>query len=132
MPQADGGGHSAAVEEMRAPDRTIKFAKTLRAVMTPPERLLWRHLRLLRNRGVHFRRQHPVGPYVLDFYCAKSQLAVEVDGIAHRMADRPMRDQQRDAWLEAKGVRVYRIEAADVLRDPDEAARGVFIAPTSP
>jgi len=94
--------------------------------MTPPERLLWRRLRLLREQGVHFRRQHPIGPYVLDFYCAKSKLALEVDGVGHSMGDRPERDSRRDDWLADRGLRVYRVAAVDVLRDPDAVAQNVF------
>jgi very-short-patch-repair endonuclease len=69
-----------------------------------------------------FRRQHPIGPYVLDFYCSKARLAIEIDGISHDMGDRPQRDKRRDAWLEAHGVRVVRIAAYETSRRIDEAA----------
>jgi very-short-patch-repair endonuclease len=68
-----------------------------------------------------FRRQHPVGPYVLDFYCAKAQLAVEIDGIGHDMGSRPQRDLQRDAWLKERGITVVRIAASDLNRIDDIA-----------
>ena len=51
-----------------------------------------------------FRRQHPIGPYVIDFYCAKAWLAIEIDGMSHDMGDRPYSDAQRDAWLRERGV----------------------------
>ena len=61
---------------------TVKLARKLRSEMSLPEVLLWRELRL-RPGGYKFRRQHPAGPYVLDFYCAALGLAIEVDGMAH-------------------------------------------------
>jgi very-short-patch-repair endonuclease len=72
-----------------------------------------------------FRRQHPIGPYVLDFYCAKAGLAVEIDGISHDMGDRPQRDIRRDAWLEARGVTVVRIAATELAHKIDEAADAI-------
>ena len=84
--------------------------------MSLPEVLLWTELRK-RPSGLKFRRQHPAGPYVLDFFCAARRLAVEVDGEAHGRGDRPTRDAVRDAWLREQGVRVLRIAARDVLSD---------------
>ena len=88
--------------------------------MSLPEVLLWR---LLRTAPVKFRRQHPLGPYVLDFYCAGSKLAIEVDGIAHDMGDRPQRDRRRTAWLTQHNIEMLRIPARDVLADPDAVLR---------
>ena len=75
-------------------------AKRLRQQMTPPEIALWLALRR-DGAGLRFRRQHPAGQYVLDFYCAPARLAIEVDGEAHARGDRPERDATRDAWLAA-------------------------------
>jgi hypothetical protein len=75
-----------------------------------------------------FRRQHPVGPYVLDFYCAKARLAVEIDGIAHDLGDRPERDERRSVSLAARGVRVIRIAVSDLTRNFDEIADGLVQA----
>ena len=72
-----------------------------------------------------FRRQHPIGPFVLDFYCAKAKLAVEIDGIGHDMGGRPQRDLRRDAWLKAEGVEVVRIPASDVMRSVDEVVDAI-------
>ena len=72
-----------------------------------------------------FRRQHPIGPYVLDFYCAKARLAVEIDGVSHDMGDRPQRDIRRDAWLKVHGVTVMRIPAAELTYGIDEAADAI-------
>jgi very-short-patch-repair endonuclease len=69
-----------------------------------------------------FRRQHPVGPYVLDFYCPAAQLCIEVDGWGHNMGDQPERDERRDAWLARQGIKTLRIPAVDVLRDVEAVA----------
>jgi very-short-patch-repair endonuclease len=72
-----------------------------------------------------FRRQHPIGRYVLHFYCAKARLAVEIDGMSHDLGDRPQRDASRDAWLKARGLIVMRIAALEAMRDADEAADAI-------
>ena len=72
--------------------------------MSLPEVLLWKELKG-RKVGLHFRRQHPLGPYVLDFYCDEAKLAVEVDGSSHGTDNRPDRDDRRDGWLAGKGIR---------------------------
>lgn len=101
---------------LHGPKDTQKRAAKLRRKMTLPEVMLWQELRQ-RPAGLKFRRQHPAGRYILDFYCALAWLAVEVDGIAHAMGDNPQRDAQRDEWLAAEGVSVIRFAAPDVLRD---------------
>jgi very-short-patch-repair endonuclease len=104
---------------MEAPRETIELAKRLRREMSPPETRLWTALRGRKADGLRFRRQHPIGPYVLDFYCDSARLAVEVDGHAHLMGDRPRRDERRDAWLAARGIRSLRIDARDVRDELD-------------
>jgi very-short-patch-repair endonuclease len=89
--------------------------------MTPPEVRLWVRLRR-RDGGPTFRRQHPIGPYVLDFYCAQARLAVEVDGYGHVLDGQIEHDVRRDAWRNAQGIEVLRIQAARVMADPDEQA----------
>jgi very-short-patch-repair endonuclease len=81
---------------MDAPKRTIAFARELRRRMTPPELRLWVALRGRAADGLRFRRQHPLGPYILDFYCDVAKLAVEVDGEGHWLGDQPSRDDRRD------------------------------------
>jgi len=101
---------------------TIEKARALRRTMTLPEVLLWL---LLRDRpeGLRFRRQHPLGRYVLDFYCPQARLAIEVDGIAHDMGDNPAHDAVRDAWLAGQGIATLRIPAREVLRQPEAVLR---------
>ena len=65
---------------MRASVLTLKCARKLRRMMTLSEVLLWERIRGGRLNGLRFRRQHPIGPYILDFYCASGRLAVEIDG----------------------------------------------------
>jgi very-short-patch-repair endonuclease len=81
-----------------------------------PEAMLWQVLRSSPN-GHKFRKQHPAGPFILDFFCASANLAIEVDGIAHDMGDRPARDEERDYWLKSHRIDTLRIPAADILRD---------------
>jgi very-short-patch-repair endonuclease len=91
---------------MRAPPETIANARRLRRNLSPPEARLWSRLRARAPGTPVFRRQHPVGPYVLDFYCAKARLAVEIDGMSHDTADRPERDARKDARFKQRGIMV--------------------------
>jgi len=73
-----------------------------------------------------FRRQHPLGPYVLDFYCTTAHLAIEIDGISHDMGERPALDQRRNAWLKHQGVTVVRLPAAELMQDVDAMADAII------
>ncbi|RZJ29858.1 MAG: endonuclease domain-containing protein [Brevundimonas sp.] len=98
---------------------THERARRLRRPLSPPEARLWVRVRAHRLHGHKFRRQHPFGPYILDFYCAAAQLAVEVDGRIHDYPDRAERDRKRTRWLASQGVRVIRIAAIDVKDELD-------------
>jgi very-short-patch-repair endonuclease len=93
--------------------------------MTLPEVILWQALRSRPN-GLKFRRQHPSGPYVLDFFCSDARLAIEVDGEAHAYGDRPERDARRDASLLAAGIKTIRIAAHDILNDADVVVQWII------
>ncbi|UIP05634.1 DUF559 domain-containing protein [Erythrobacter sp. SDW2] len=95
---------------------TVKLARKLRSKMTLPEGKLWIELRK-RPGGYEFRRQHPAGQFVLDFYCAAARLSVEVDGMAHDGAKAVSRDQRRSAWLRERGIATTRIPAREIVRD---------------
>jgi very-short-patch-repair endonuclease len=97
---------------MRTQDITLKRARRLRQSLTGPEIGLWAHLRRRQLGGFRFRRQHPVGPYVLDFYCPEARLAVEIDGVAHGHPDQIRHDVTRDEWLAARGIRTLRIPSS--------------------
>ena len=90
--------------------------------------MLWLRLRPRLPGRPSFRRQHPVGPYILDFYCGALKLAVEIDGQGHDMGDAPAHDIRRSAWLRDQGIEVIRIPALAVLRNPDEVAENLWIA----
>jgi len=97
-------------------------ARELRREMSAPELKLWHYLRA-RPDGLKFRRQHPIGSYIVDFYCPAAKIAFEVDGMAHGMGDRPRRDSDRTRWLESRGIRTIRLAAIDVSRDLDSVYR---------
>jgi very-short-patch-repair endonuclease len=99
-------------------------AKHLRTTMSSPEIVLWLALRH-RPAGLKFRRQHPCGPYIADFYCHAARMIIEIDGASHDFGDRPARDDLRDRWFEARGLAVFRIPATDVLRDCDAVISGI-------
>ena len=112
---------------MPAPQPTVANARRLRKAMTPPEVTLWFALRSGRLEGFKFRRQHPVGPYVLDFFCSSARLDVEIDSYHHCINGRPARDAERDRWLRDQGIRTLRIPAHEVMSSVDgvlEAIRG--------
>lgn len=111
--------------DKRPTDAAYKAAQRLRRAMSLPEVLLWRHLRRS-PQGLRVRRQHPFGPYVLDFYSAATLLCIEVDGAAHRAGGQGERDERRDRWLAAQGVETLRITAAEVLADPQAVAEGIL------
>ena len=98
---------------------TVERARELRRRMTPPELRLWACLRGKRLAGLKFRRQHPIGPYILDFYCAPARLAVEVDGRGHDRPDRIAHDRRRTVWLREQNIRVIRLAAESVRTELD-------------
>ncbi len=91
----------------------IARARQLRSTMTDAERTLWRALRRKQLDGHRFRRQHPIGRYIVDFFCPEAKLIVELDGGQH--AEQADYDADRTEWLEARGYRVVRYWNPDVL-----------------
>ena len=92
-------------------------ARALRGGMTDAEQRLWRALRRRRFAGLKFRRQRPLGRYIVDFVCLERGLIVELDGGQH--AEQVVYDRQRDAWLSAQGFVVLRFWNHDVLQQTD-------------
>lgn len=102
---------------MRAPLKTFSRARSLRRALTLPEVVLWQALRGKGLSSLRFRRQHPIGPYILDFYCPAARLAIEEDGQGHDREAQVRHDQRREAWLADHNIAVLRFSAADILKD---------------
>ncbi|WP_448657934.1 endonuclease domain-containing protein [Sphingomonas sp. CJ99] len=107
------------------------MARRERRSGNPPEVLLWRALKL-RPGGFKFRRQHPIGPYSLDFACLSARLAIEIDGEAHDRGNALDKDQVRDRTLMACGFRTLRIPARDVMRSADDVVNVIVRACQAP
>jgi very-short-patch-repair endonuclease len=101
----------------------IDRARQLRKESTPPEQLLWLALRNGQIAGLKFRRQHPIGPYVVDFYCHNAGLVVEIDGMSH--IDKLRQDNKRIQYLGQQGLKFFRVTNQDVMNDLDAVARGI-------
>jgi very-short-patch-repair endonuclease len=117
---AEGGG--GGVRQLLRPE--VSIARKLRREMSLPEVLLWQQLRGGAT-GIKFRRQHPIGRYVVDFYCRDAALAIEIDGEAHQRGKQPQGDMLRDQFLQQNGIGVLRIAAADVLCDAAAVAAAI-------
>ena len=98
-------------------------ARSMRRSLTPAEAKLWQTLRGRKLRGLKFRCQHPVGPYVLDFYCPARKLVVELDGSAHD--NQREHDQTRTERLAEHGYQVIRFRNEDVLHDLDAVVKRI-------
>jgi very-short-patch-repair endonuclease len=107
----------------RATPLIVERARKLRREATVPERLLWSVLRARRLAGLKFRRQYPIGPYIVDFYCQDARLVVEVDGMSHE--DKQEQDAQREMYLREQGLRVFRVTNSDVNEDLEAVARAI-------
>jgi len=106
------------------PNRKTDFARQLRIQMTDAERRLWRHLRAHRLSGIKFKRQQPVGPFIVDFVCFQSRLVIELDGGQHFRNDH---DRIRDAWLQQRGFRVLRFWNNEVLGNLDGVVQKIMM-----
>lgn len=104
---------------------SVKRAKRFRRQLTKPELLLWQILRTSPS-GYKFRNQHPAGPYILDFFCTRANLAIEVDGYVHDTDGSPEHDHVRDQWLRNNHIDTLRIPARDVLKNPTEVANAIL------
>lgn len=100
--------------------QTTQRARDLRQNTSKTELKLWPHLRN-KNLGYSFRRQHPIGPYFADYYCASLKLAIEVDGDWHDA----QRDTVRDAFFQSKGIRTHRIPVPDIGENLDGVIAGI-------
>ncbi len=92
--------------------KTIQNARELRKSLTGAEQRLWYVLRNRQSGVIKFRRQHPIGKYIVDFYCPQSRLIIEIDGDSH--GDSQEYDRQRTEWLESQGYQVIRFNNREV------------------
>jgi very-short-patch-repair endonuclease len=93
---------------------------------------LWYHLRRRMADAIKFCRQHPLGPYILDFYCPSAQLVVEVDGGQHLEPENARLDRRRTLYLESRGLRVLRFTNLEVLQQTDAVIEAILTAGRTP
>lgn len=121
----EGGRRWGASIVTRSP-ALMALARQLRRDQTDVERLLWRLLRNQRFCGLKFRRQHPIEPYVLDFYCHEERLGIKLDGGQHAAPDTQRSDTARTAFLESEGITIVRFWNHEVLQDPEAVLERLY------
>ena len=99
--------------------KLIINSRTLRSDMTDAERLLWKRVRFKQMRGLLFYRQKPLLKFIVDFYCPKAKLVIELDGSQHFEEAQRVADAERDAALTGLGLRVLRFDNRQVLMEID-------------
>ena len=104
----------------------VETARKLRNESTPQEARLWLRLRAMRKQGAHFRRQVPIGRFIVDFACLRSRLVIEVDGSQHGIGLGPARDAKRDEALRADGFRVLRFWNTEIMNEMDMVLNTIF------
>ena len=104
---------------VHAPPQIRSHVREMRKEPTRSEDRLWSWLRDRRFGNYKFRRQHPVGDYILDFYCAELKIAIELDGAVHEVDCVAERDKRRTQYLERQGIMVVRIENDQMRIEPD-------------
>ena len=92
----------------------IKFRKTLRNNLTPAEATLWKHIKNKQIYNIQWRRQFSIGTYILDFYCPKAKLAIELDGKEHYTIAGDKYDYERDNFISSKGIKILRYENKEI------------------
>ena len=108
-------------------NRNLKeFSRQLRNNSTLSEVILWKELRSGKVNGYKFNRQKPLGRYIVDFYCRKLNLVIEVDGSSHYVGDAPIRDRERQTILESLGLQFLRFDDADVKNDISYVIRVIY------
>ena len=123
-PSGRGAGGEGGIPPI--PPDILKHARSLRSKQTDAEQLLWGLVRDRRFAGKKFRRQHPIGRYILDFYCHEFRLAVELDGGQHNDEETRSRDDRRSRFLSEQGVRVVRFWNHDVLLQTDSVLESLW------
>jgi very-short-patch-repair endonuclease len=112
-------GHAYFCNMHKRPEHIIKLAREFRKEQTYTEKLMWGTLRRHKQRGLKFRREHPIIGYIADFYCAEHRLIIEIDGNVHLDETVANHDKERQQHLEAAGFRVMRFTADEVMINID-------------
>lgn len=121
-----GGGQGGGLLHKRTTPKIFGHAKQLHRNMTPAEAKLWGRLRAHRMKDVHFRNQHAIGNYVVDFCAPRRKLVIELDGSQH--LEQEEYDIERTAYLESKGYRILRFWNKDVMNDIEGILRSIDLA----
>ena len=106
----------------------LERRRRLRRGSTDAEVVLWKHLRARQLESFKFRRQHPFGPFILDFYCAEARLAVELDGGQHFEPAAQIYDERRSTFLRRRGIRVLRFPTNHVFQQLGLVLESIAIA----
>jgi very-short-patch-repair endonuclease len=112
-------------EEIMDRMEPIPFAKYLRQTSNSYEQLLWQLLRNRQRCGKKFRRQHPLGIYTADFYCAEARLVLEIDGSPHETIEGKRRDEARDDWMLSQGIEVLRFGGWQIESDTQQVLQAI-------
>ena len=113
------------------PQRTfnLKYQKQIRSQlrtnMPKPEEILWQRIRR-KQLGVKFRRQHGIGRYIVDFYCAELNLVIEIDGDSHFSHEGKEKDTIRDAFMETLGIKFMRFTNEEVMKQTESVLERLF------
>lgn len=113
-PLQGGGREGVRRQKHFNPPYQKSTRQNLRRNLTAPERYLWQKIRA-RQLGVKFRRQHSIGRYIVDFYCAEHALVIEVDGDSHYSAEARDHDQKRNRFMQTLGIETLRFTNAEVM-----------------
>ncbi|PZX47654.1 endonuclease domain-containing protein [Algoriphagus chordae] len=111
----------------KASSEIFRRAKELRLRLTPAESVLWERIRANRLNNLHFRRQHPVYKYILDFYCHQYQFGIELDGEIHDQSDQKLRDLAREEDLRGLGIHILRFKNHFVMQETEEVLRLILM-----
>ena len=103
----------------KTPEHLLKFARDLRRAQTDAERLIWYLIRNRRIFNAKFRRQHPIGKYIIDFYCHEHKLAIELDGSQHFETLVQVKDLERSEYLYNLGISILRFDNFQVLTETE-------------
>lgn len=139
LPEGEGGGTRAGRQNAheanaprKLPEYLLELCRQFRKQPTETEAMLWTCLRNRQLHGYKFRRQHPIGRYVADFYCDELRLVIEVDGGIHMKRDQKAYDNARQESLEDQGYTVVRVKATEIKRNPAQVLKRLIPSSLSP